>query len=70
VGLIEGTRIYLFDEEGGAELMQFPDRSNVPIDMLFPPDGSYFRMLSRFIDSEIVEPNDLAETGMKRGSAR
>ena len=43
VELIERTRIYLLGKEGGAKPMQFPHASNVPVNMLFPSDGSYFQ---------------------------
>ena len=55
VELIERTRIYPLGKKDSAGPMQFPDASNVPVNMLFPSDGSYFQMLSRFIDSEVVE---------------
>ena len=32
--------------------------------MLFPSDGRYFELLSRFIDSEAVEPADVDWRGM------
>jgi len=67
VELIERTRIYPFGKEGSAKPMQFPDASNVPVNMLFPSDGSYFQMLSRFIDSEAVEPTNLDWRGMLAG---
>ena len=38
--------------------MQFPDANAAPADMLFPQDGSYFDMLSQFIDAEYVDPAD------------
>jgi len=34
--------------------MQFPDVSGVEVNMLFSFDGSYFEVLSRFIDTEPV----------------
>ncbi|MBV8576319.1 MAG: DUF1254 domain-containing protein, partial [Acetobacteraceae bacterium] len=67
VELIERTRIYPLGNEGTAKPMQFPDASNVPVNMLFPSDGSYFQMLSRFIDSEVVEPDELGWRGMLAG---
>ena len=67
VELIERTRIYPLGKEGSAKPMQFPDASNVPVNMLFPSDGSYFQMLSRFIDSEAVEPTNLDWRGMLAG---
>ena len=67
VELIERTRIYPLGNEGSAKPMQFPDASNVPVNMLFPSDGSYFEMLSRFVDSEVVEPDQLGWLGMLAG---
>jgi hypothetical protein len=64
VKLIEQTRIYPFGKEDSARPMQFPDASNVPVNMLFPPDGSYFQMLSRFIESEVVETANVDWRGM------
>ena len=67
VKLIERTRIYPLSKKDSAKPMQFPDASNVPVNMLFPADGSYFQMLSRFIDSEVVEPSNLDWRGMLAG---
>ena len=67
VKLIEQTRIYPLGQDATAKPMQFPDASNVPVNMLFPPDGSYFQMLSRFIDSEVVETANLDWRGMLAG---
>ena len=64
VKLIEQTRIYPLGKKDSAKPMQFPDASGVPCNMLFPSDGRYFEMLSRFIDSEAVEPADLDWRGM------
>ena len=65
--LISGTHIYPLGKEDSARPMQFPDASNVPVNMLFPSDGSYFQMLSRFIDSEVVETANLDWRGMLAG---
>ncbi len=67
VHLIEQTRIYPFGKEDSAKKMQFPDASQGTVNMLFPPDGSYFQMLSRFIDSEVVETANLDWRGMLAG---
>jgi hypothetical protein len=64
---IERTHIYPLGNDGRAKPMEFPDASNVPVNMLFPSDGSYFQMLSRFIDSEVVEPDELGWRGMLAG---
>jgi hypothetical protein len=67
VKLIELTRIYPLGKERTAKPMQFPDASNIPISMLFPADGSYFQMLSRFVDSEVVETSNVDWRGMLAG---
>jgi hypothetical protein len=67
VAQIEQTRIYPLGKEASAKPMQFPDASDVSIIMLFPPDGSYFEMLSRFIDSEVVETANVDWRGMLAG---
>src|SRR5262249_6497970 len=41
VKLIEQTRIYPLGKKDRAKPMQFPDASNVLVNMLFPADGSY-----------------------------
>ncbi len=43
--------------------MQFPDATGAQINMLFPHDGAYFDMLSRFIEAEAVDPADLDMRG-------
>ena len=60
VKVIEQTRIYPLGQEASAKPMQFPNASNVPVNMLYPTDGSAFQMLSRFIDTS---------TSMRPGSA-
>ena len=67
VQLIERTRVYPFGKENSAKPMQFPDASNVPVNMLFPPDINYFGMLSRFINSEVVETANVDWRGMLAG---
>lgn len=67
VKLIEATRIYPLGKEGSAKAMQFPDASKGPVNMLFPSDGSYFQMLSRFIDSDVVDPVNVDWRGMLAG---
>jgi len=44
--------------------MSFAPANAQPANMLFPQDGSYFEMLSRFIDAEYVDPADLYMRGM------
>ena len=36
--------------------MQFPDASGVPVNMLYPQDGTAFDMLARLIDVRIRRP--------------
>jgi hypothetical protein len=67
VKLIERTRIYPLGKKDSAKPMQFPDASNVPVNMLFPADGTYFQMLSRFIGSEVVETANVDWRGMLAG---
>jgi hypothetical protein len=42
VALIERTRIYPLGKKDSAKPMQFPDASNVPVNMLFPPGRQLF----------------------------
>lgn len=73
--LIAKTRIYPLGKEAQAKPMQFPDASGVTVNMLYPRDSSYFDMLSRFVESEIVDPTDadwrgmLAAIGIVKGQA-
>ncbi|WP_447917721.1 DUF1254 domain-containing protein [Achromobacter aegrifaciens] len=60
---IAATRIYPLGKRASAKPMQFPDANQKPADLLFPRDGTYFDMLSRFIDSEHVDPADLDMRG-------
>ena len=55
---IRQTLVYPLGKKAQAKPMQFPDANAAPADMLFPQDGSYFEMLSRFIDAEYVDPSD------------
>jgi hypothetical protein len=64
VKVMEQTRIYPLGKEAEAKPMQFPNASNVPVNMLYPRDGSAFDMLSRFIDSEYVDPADMEMRGV------
>lgn len=63
VKVMEQTRIYPLGKEAEAKPMQFPNASNVPVNMLYPRDGSAFELLSRFIDSEYVDPADMEMRG-------
>jgi hypothetical protein len=44
--------------------MNFPDGSKNSSDLLFPHDGSYFDMLSPFVETETVDPADMDWRGM------
>ncbi|CAG2139155.1 DUF1254 domain-containing protein [Cupriavidus numazuensis] len=60
---IAATRIYPLGQKAAAKPMQFPDGNAKPADLLFPRDIRYFEMMSRFIDSEYVDPADLDMRG-------
>ncbi|MCO4876318.1 DUF1254 domain-containing protein [Paraburkholderia caribensis] len=60
---IAATRIYPLGKKASAKPMQFPDANQRPADLLFPRDIRYFEMMSRFIDSEYVDPSDLDMRG-------
>lgn len=64
VKLIKRTRVYPLGKEASAKPMQFPDASGVPANLLFAEDGAYFDALSRFVNSETVDPADLDWRGM------
>ncbi|RAS33201.1 DUF1254 domain-containing protein [Paraburkholderia bryophila] len=64
VSVLEQTKIYPLGQQASAKPMQFPDASGVPVDMLYPTDGSAFDMLKRFIDSEYPDPADMEMRGM------
>jgi hypothetical protein len=64
VDLVTRTRIYPLGKEASAKPMQFPDGSKASPNMLYPTDGAAFDMLSRFIDSEYVDPVDADMRGM------
>jgi hypothetical protein len=65
--LIAQTRIYPLGKEAQAKPMQFPDASGVSVNMDFPTDSSFFDMLARFIDREVVDPMDADWRGMLAG---
>ena len=64
VNLLEKTRIYPLGNRKSAKPMQFPNASNVPVNMLYPADGSAFDMLARFLAHEYVDPADMEMRGM------
>jgi hypothetical protein len=52
----EQTRVYpLGVVEKEREKMQFPNASNVPVNMMYPTDFSYWEKLKYFVDYEPVE---------------
>lgn len=65
--LIQQTRIYPLGKKAHAKPMEFPDASGVSVNMLYPRDGSFFEMLSRFIDCETIDPSDADWRGMLAG---
>jgi hypothetical protein len=64
VRVMEQTRIYPLGKEATAKPMRFPDGSGVAVNLLYPKDGTAFDMLSRFIDYEYVDPQDMEMRGM------
>jgi hypothetical protein len=62
--IVRQTRVYPLGKKDQAKPMQFPDANSLPADMLFPQDGSYFDMLSRFIDAEYDDPADFYMRGV------
>jgi hypothetical protein len=67
VKVIEQTRIYPLGQEATARQMVFPDASATPANMLYPQDGNAFEMLSRFINHEYLDPNDMEMRGVLAG---
>jgi hypothetical protein len=64
VQLMERTRIYPLGKRASAQPMQFPDASGVPVNMLYPKDGTAFDMLARFFEREYADPQDMEMRGM------
>lgn len=64
VASMEKTRIYPLGEEANARAMEFPNASNVPVNWIFPKDGSAFDMLDRLVQHEYVDPQDMELRGM------
>jgi hypothetical protein len=74
VAIAERTRVYPFGTiERERKPMQFPNASNVPANMMYPTDFSYWEKLKAFVDYEPVEaiPADtrgiLASIGIVKG---
>jgi hypothetical protein len=61
---IRKTRVYPLGKKDQAKPMVFPDANAQPAEMLFPQDGRFFDMLSRFIDAEYADPVDFYMRGM------
>jgi len=56
VALAEMTRVYPWGSlEKDRPAMKFPNASNVPVNMMYPTDFSYWEKLKAFIDYEPVE---------------
>ena len=64
VALMEQTRIYPLAQADDPPAMSFPNASGVPLDMLFPRDGTYYEQLASFFDREPAAPEDFALRGM------
>lgn len=64
VEVMEQTRIYPLGKANSARTMDFPDASGVPVNMLYPKDGSAYEMLSRFLSDEYTDPQDMEMRGM------
>lgn len=60
---INATRIYPVGHKADAKPMKFPAANAKPANLLFPEDGAYFDMMSRFIDNEYVDPADMDMRG-------
>jgi len=56
VALAEMTRVYPWGSlEKDRPAMQFPNASNVPVNMMYPTDFSYWEKLKAFVDYEPVD---------------
>ena len=64
VKVMQQVKIYPLGKEASAKPMQFPNGSNIPINMLYPEDGTAFDMLSRIINDEYADPADMEMRGM------
>jgi hypothetical protein len=63
VKVMEQTRIYPLGKAASAKPMVFPDASAKPANLLYPTDGTAFDMLSRYIEREYVDANDMEMRG-------
>ncbi len=64
VKVMEQTRIYPLGKQAEAKPMQFPNASGVPVNMLYPTDGSAFDLLAQFFENEYADPADMEMRGM------
>jgi hypothetical protein len=64
VALLEKTRIYPLDLRNNPPQMSFPNASNIPMNMDFPRDISYFKNLSNFFNEEPAAAEDFTMRGM------
>ncbi|EAZ82297.1 DUF1254 domain-containing protein [Algoriphagus machipongonensis] len=66
-------KIYPYGKESEAKEMKFPNASNIPVNMVAPQDITYFEMLNRFVQNEVVDESDsymrgmLAAIGIEKG---
>lgn len=67
VALMEKTRIYPLAQQKNPPVMSFPNASDVPMNMLFPTNITYFENLSKFLDTEPADQSDFAMRGFAAG---
>jgi hypothetical protein len=66
-------KMYPFGKEKSAKKMEYPNASGKPANLIAPSNASYFEMLDRFIQTEVVDPSDnymrgiLASIGIEKG---
>jgi hypothetical protein len=53
---MEQTRIYPLGKQTAAKAMQFPDASNVPVNMLYPKDGQGLRHARAILRQRVRRP--------------
>ena len=74
VALAETTRVYPLDlVEKERQPMQFPNGSNIRVNMMYPTDFSYWEKLKAFVDYEPVEaiaPEACAASSHRSASSR
>lgn len=64
VSSMEQIKVYPLAKQKSASAMEFPDASGVAANLLPPGDGHYFDILNRFIQGEVVDPEDHYMRGM------